>query len=267
MRFTIVTPVLNGMPWLPECVASVDAQRADALEVEHIILDAGSTDGSRQWLTAHARHAILVFEADRGQTDALIHGFARARGDVLCWLNADDVLEPTALIRACHALAKAPEAVGVCGAALTIDARGRIIGAIGTPADGSLAGLLASATNLAQPSTFVRATAYRAVGGLDPGVDLAMDVALWLRLARIGSFHLLSHEVLSRFRLHEGARSVRDAARAAREDLRLRRGAGMPLLSSSGITLLRYAYLQPMIAPAWRRLRAPRRRSQERVPP
>jgi glycosyltransferase involved in cell wall biosynthesis len=253
MRFTLLTPVMNGLPWIAECVSSVDAQRSD-VDVEHIILDAGSTDGTRDWLRAHAPHAVFVFEPDRGQTDALIRGFVRATGDVLGWLNADDVLEPRALARARDALVGHPAAVGVSGCAITIDSEGRELGTIGTPSSGSLAGLLSTASNLAQPSTFFRADAYRAAGGLDPAIDLAMDVSLWLRLARLGDFQLLHDDVLSRFRIHDDARSVRAAARTAREDLKLRRAAGMRVLSPAGLSILRYAYLHPLVAPFWRRL-------------
>jgi glycosyltransferase involved in cell wall biosynthesis len=253
MRFTIVTPVRNGLPWIKECVASVDAQRRD-VDVEHLVLDAGSTDGTREWLREHATRASLFFEPDKGQTDALIRGFARATGDVFGWLNADDVLEPRALARARDALVAHPAAVGVSGCALTVDSAGRVLGTISTPSEGTLAGLLRSASNLAQPSTFFRATSYRAAGGLDPSVDLAMDVSLWLRLARLGDFHLLRDDVLSCFRVHPDARSVRAAARTAREDLHLRRAAGMRLLSPAGLSLMRYAYVHPLLAPLWRRL-------------
>jgi len=255
MCFTIVTPVMNGMPWLPECVASVDAQRED-FDVQHIILDPGSTDGSREWLQKNATRAQLVFERDAGQTDALIRGFSRATGDVLGWLNADDLLEPRALARAAAALDASSAAVGVSGAAIVIDADANVTGRIATPPTGTLAGLLASPSNLAQPSTFFRADAYRAVGGLDATVELAMDVALWLRLARRGPFVLLPDDALSRFRVHADARSVKGAARTAREDLRVRRRAGMPLLSPAGLALVRYGYLHPAVAPLWRRLPA-----------
>jgi glycosyltransferase involved in cell wall biosynthesis len=253
MRFTVVTPVMNGITWLAECVASVEAQRAD-VDVEHIILDPGSTDGSREWLRQHAAHATLVFERDDGQTDALSRGFARASGNVLGWLNADDLLEAGALARVRDAFERAPGAVGVSGEALTIDMEGRVTGVIRTPRDGSLAGLLASPGNMAQPSTFFRRKAYIDAGGLDASVDLAMDVALWLRLARLAPFALMPGVVLSRFRIHGDARSVRDAGRTAREDLRIRRRAGMALLSPAGLALVRFGYVRPALVSLGRML-------------
>lgn len=245
-RFTIVTPVLNGMPWLPEAVRSIVAQGRD-VDVEHIVLDGGSTDGSREWLEANAAPGtILVFERDTGQTDALIRGFARASGEILSWLNADDTLEPGALARVAEAFDSNPEAVLVAGACLHIDSAGAVIGAIPTPPSSTLEGLLAHPYNIAQPSSFVRAGAYRAVGGLDPTLRMAMDVDLWMKLARIGRVVLLPGDVLSRFRIHGGAKSVAGASRAVREDLRVRRRYGMAVPSRTWWTLFKQAYLRPV---------------------
>jgi len=245
VRFTIVTPVFNGMPWLPESVRSVARQRS-AVDVEHIVLDAGSADGSREWLTSQADGSILVFEPDAGQTDALRRGFDRATGDVLGWLNADDVLEPDALLRVADVLNAHPHAVGASGAALLVGPRGAILGAIPTPPEGSFRGLLRYPRNLAQPSTFFRREAYERAGGLDIRWHLAMDVDLWLRLTGFGDFVLMPTDALSRFRLHPGAKSVRGAADAALEDLRVRRSHGMALPSRAGIYLLKAAYYEPV---------------------
>ena len=77
MKVTVVTPVYNGMPWLPECVGSVAMQRGDA-DVEHLVYDGGSTDGSAEWLREHASIGYeAIFGPDGGQTDALAKGFDR----------------------------------------------------------------------------------------------------------------------------------------------------------------------------------------------
>src|SRR5215212_10579510 len=121
------------MPWLPEAVASVAAQRAN-VDVEHIVLDGGSTDGSAEWLRAYAGPEIVArFEPDGGQTDALINGFELATGELLGWLNADDVLETDALSIAHQAFANNPDAAIVGGAALFIDGSGAVVGAMPTP--------------------------------------------------------------------------------------------------------------------------------------
>jgi glycosyltransferase involved in cell wall biosynthesis len=253
MRISIVTPVLNGMPWLPKAVESVARQRFDVdvdVDVEHLIRDGGSTDGSREWLTAHEDLGFrATFERDGGQTDALIAGFADATGDVFGWLNADDLLESGALRRVAEAFEANPDAVIVSGSCLLIDPNGAVLGPIPTPPLPEFDRLLRHPNNLAQPATFFRAEAYRQVGGLDRRFNLAMDVDLWFRLASIGRVVLLEDAVFARFRLHPNAKSVRSAAAACREDLRIRRRYGMPWLSPAGRSLLKHLLF---LIPLWR---------------
>lgn len=251
MRFSIVTPVMNGMPWLPGAIASVARQRSDSgVEVEHLVLDGGSTDGSREWLVAHPEHDCrLIFEPDTGQTGALARGFDLASGELFGWLNADDLLEPGALGRARDVFAMHPETVMMSGACLFIDAENQIVGVMLTPRRPSFAGLVSERMNPPQPSTFFRADAYRQAGGLDRNFNLAMDVDLWLRLARQGSYAVLPGEVLARYRIHASAKSERFAAASAREDLRARRRQGMTWRSQAALELVRAAYLRPVVAP------------------
>ncbi len=248
MRFTIVSPVLNGMPWLPQAVESVAEQRDGAtFELEHLILDGGSTDGSRGWLKSHeALGYRLCLEPDDGQTAALRTGFERASGELLGWLNSDDILEPEALATACDVFAAQSDVVLVSGACLFIDADGRITGAMPTPPVPTFDALVSTRLNPAQPATFFRADAYRAAGGLDLGFDLAMDLDLWLRLVKQGRYVVLPDRVLARYRIHAGAKSERLAVASAREDLRARRRQGMPWRSQAGVELLRKGYLGPI---------------------
>ena len=263
MRISIVTPVLNGMPWLPETVDSVAAQRGD-VDVEHLVRDGGSTDGSREWLAGHVALGYQIsLEEDSSQTDALAVGFDHATGDVFGWLNADDVLAPGALKQVAEAFSAHPEAVIVSGSCLLVGPDGAILGAIPTPPRPELGRLLRHPTNLAQPATFFRAEAYRKVGGLNGRYDLAMDVDLWFRLASVGPVVLLRDVVLAQFRLHPNAKSVVAAAAASREDLSIRRRHGMPLSSPAGRALLWHGFLDPVFGwpkrTAKRVLRANRR--------
>jgi GT2 family glycosyltransferase len=238
MRFSIVTPILNGMPWLPECVDSVATQRSH-VEVEHLVFDAGSTDGSREWLRDHIELGYsAVFEPDAGQTDALIKGFSRATGDVFGWLNADDVLEPGALARVAEILEAKADVALVSGCCLKVAEDGAYRGLIGTPRVHDFHGLVSHLENPAQPATFFRADAYRAAGGLDRRYDLAMDVDLWLRLSQMGALHFLPKDILARFRVHEGSKSVKWEARAAQEDLAIRRRHGLTLRNETALRLL-----------------------------
>ena len=91
---TIITPSLNQAAFLPRCIDSVLSQDVD---LEYIIVDGGSTDGSTEILERYRSKATLIIEPDRGQADALSKGFDIASGSILGWLNSDDMYTPGAL--------------------------------------------------------------------------------------------------------------------------------------------------------------------------
>lgn len=237
---TVAIPVLNGMPWLPEAVESVRAQPGP---IELIVCDGGSQDGSREWLERElSGTATLLFERDAGQADAIRRAFRAARSGILCWLNADDVFENGALKAVREEFDRQPDAVGISGGCLVIDEKGRVTGSIPLPTDASLMRLLRTRSNLAQPATFFRASAYHAAGGITAELHYAMDVDLWLKLARVGRIVLMPDVVLARFRLHAGAKTSRSSRSMIREDLRVRRRHGLPLLTATTLDLVRKAY-------------------------
>jgi len=93
VRFSIVTPSYRSSAWLKLCIASVADQQ---VEVEHIVQDAGSDDGTLDWLLQDRRVRAFV-EKDQGMYDAINRGLDRARGDVLAFLNCDEQYLPGAL--------------------------------------------------------------------------------------------------------------------------------------------------------------------------
>jgi glycosyltransferase involved in cell wall biosynthesis len=255
MKVTVVTPVYNGMPWLPECVGSVAMQRGDA-DVEHLVYDGGSTDGSAEWLREHASIGYeAIFGPDGGQTDALAKGFDRGTGEIFAWLNADDVLEPGALKRVVEIFTADPSLAFVAGACLMIDSGGAITGAIPAPPVATLRGLLHLPAGPAQPATFFSAQAYRSGAGLDRRYDLAMDLDLWLKLAGSGPIRALPTEVLARFRVHPNAKTAVAVGATARQDLKIRRRHGMPLRTRLALSLIRTGYIDPVVSPVARPLR------------
>ena len=260
MKVTVVTPVYNGMPWLPESIRSVADQRGD-VEVEHFVYDGGSTDGSVEWLR---ENESLGYEAiigpDAGQTDALAKGFGRATGQIFAWLNADDTLEPGALRRVVEVFTANSQLVMVTAASLIIDGKGAITGAIPVPPSTTFAGLLSLPAVPSQPATFFSAEAYRRAGGLDRRYDYAMDLDLWLRLARLGPIQALPTEVLARFRVHPLAKSTARAAATAREDLRIRRHYGASIRSRAAVVMIRIGYVRPITSPLTRPFRRIARR-------
>jgi hypothetical protein len=193
---SVVTPCLNpGPAALRRCLESVAAQTYTA--VEHIVIDGGSTDGTVALLEdAGVR---FVSEPDQGQTAALNKGFRIARGEVVTWLNADDALLPNAVTRAVGVLEAEPEVGWVYGDCELEegDHRGKR-----TPEPALSSASFAFGSPVAQPGTFMRASALERVGYLDEELHLAMDFDLWLRLVLAGVASRYVPETLAVFTIH-----------------------------------------------------------------
>ncbi len=122
--FTVVTPSLNQSPWLRLCVNSVADQ--EGVTVQHIIRDAGSTDGTVEWIQADPRLAAVV-QKDAGMYDALNCGFQQATGEIVAWLNCDEQYLPGALQRVAEVFARNPEVDMVFGDIVMVDRQGEYL--------------------------------------------------------------------------------------------------------------------------------------------
>src|SRR6266446_656854 len=120
MRFSIVTPSYRSSAWLKLCIASVADQQVEA---EHIVQDAGSDDGTLDWLTTDSRVRALV-EKDQGMYDAINRGLRRAGGDILAWLNCDEQYLPGALETVGAFFAQHPAVDVLFGDIVMVDAQG-----------------------------------------------------------------------------------------------------------------------------------------------
>jgi glycosyltransferase involved in cell wall biosynthesis len=110
---SIITPSYNSGQFLPQAIESVLAQNYP--QVEHLIIDGGSTDNTLTVLQQYQRHVTWLSEADNGQADALNKGFQRAQGEIIGWLNADDSYQPQAFWQATRYLQQHPEVSLVYG--------------------------------------------------------------------------------------------------------------------------------------------------------
>ena len=206
-RISIVTPVLNGRDTIAETIESVLGQAYP--DLEYILVDGGSTDGTRDVIQRYAdRLDLVIAEPDEGLYDAVAKGFARATGEVFAWLNADDLYLPGALDRVGRHFAAFPDdRVLYFENLLTIgDWRfaNQPLGLV------DLRRLL-DGHFLFQDGAFFRRVAYDAVGGLDRTLKLAGDWALWLALARRYPLRRLDGHV-SAFRVRPGQLSEDMAA-------------------------------------------------------
>lgn len=250
MLVSIVTPSYNQARYLEETMRSVLEQ--DYPHIEYMVVDGGSTDGSREIIEKYAdRLAWWVSEKDRGQTDAINKGFARAQGEVLAWLNSDDTYQPGAIREAVEFLRANPQVGLVYGDANYIDEHGRVIGRFPV-AQTDYRRLRQGYVHIPQQSAFFRADLWRKVGPLDESFYFAMDYDLWVRLAREAPIVYLPR-VWANFRLHSDAKTIAADDRCWPEMLRVHyRDGGSPF----SMIVLKY-WIRKVAAPYinWRRRR------------
>jgi glycosyltransferase involved in cell wall biosynthesis len=186
-RITIVTPNLNQGRFLAECLESVIAQGYPRLQ--HIVIDGGSTDVSATVIDRYKdRLDYWCSEPDGGQSDAINKGLRRATGDLVAWLNADDLLLPHALERVAQAYAKNDRAPFYFGNGLRIDAQGATKSEFfpSVPVTFDREALIYGLNYVLQPSTFMRRAALLECGWLDETLRWGMDTDLWIRLSAAG---------------------------------------------------------------------------------
>jgi glycosyltransferase involved in cell wall biosynthesis len=196
---SIITPSFNQSRFLQETIESVLTQ--DYPNVEYIIVDGGSTDGSLEIIKQYSsKLAWWVSEPDRGQTDAINKGFAHASGDILAWLNSDDTYQPSAITQAVETLQAHPEVSMVYGDANFINEQSEIIGRFPSRQT-DLRRLLQGFVHIPQQTMFFPAHYWPYVGPLDLQIKFAMDYDLWVRLAKLAPL-LYVPRLWANFRLH-----------------------------------------------------------------
>lgn len=198
-RITVVTPCLNQVDFIEETIASVIGQGYPNLE--YIVLDGGSTDGTADIIRNHADElSFWRSEPDGGQANAINAGFAMSTGDILCWLNSDDYLLPgtlafvskqlevnsvSALFGNCfHFTEGSAKSAGsdVVKAASTCDLR--------------------YVDYVIQPSAFWTKRLWDAVGELDRSLTYAFDWEWFIRAGRVADCRVI-HRYLAAYRFHE----------------------------------------------------------------
>lgn len=233
MKISILTPNYNGARWLARCMDSVLSQQlAPGDELEYIVLDGGSSDGSMTvaW-TRRGRLAAIVSEKDRGPADALNKGFRRATGDLIGWLNADDAYRPGALAAALAAAKAHPAAGFFFGRCRIVDEKGREIRGFPTLVKNacfpfSSRFLIQCINYVSQPASWFRRSALDAAGGrLRTDFKAAFDYDLTLRLWRQGGGVRIPGGPLADFQWHPASisgthyeRQFEEEWRAAAED-------------------------------------------------
>ena len=180
-KISIVTPVKNGERWLAQTIESVLGQ--DYPSLEYIVVDGGSGDGTLKIIDAYRdRIDKVISEPDQGMYDAIGKGFDLATGDVFGYLNADDLLEPGALMRVGEYFRDHRRARVIYHEdTVTID--GWRFPNVAQPHVDVYK--LLSGHVVYQDGVFFRKSGYRMVGGVNRDLRRAGDADLWLRMARM----------------------------------------------------------------------------------
>jgi glycosyltransferase involved in cell wall biosynthesis len=252
---SIITPTYNMAKYLTETIESVLSQ--DYPNIEYIVVDGASTDGSLDILERYQGRLRYFSEPDRGPSDAAWKGFRQARGEIFAWLNADDTFLPGAVRKGVEYFQAHPETDVVYGEGWWIDENGATIGRYPTlPFD---AKVLERDCFICQPASFIRATAYRRCE-LDPSVNRSFDYDLWIRMAKAGISFDAIPQYLANSRMHTGAKTIyeRDSVFQASMDLLKRHYGYIPLPWIFGYTAYRLdhrdQFFEPLRYNAWKYL-------------
>jgi len=210
-KITVVTPSYNQGAFLEQTILSVLGQLYENLE--YIVVDGGSTDNSVEVIKRYeSQLAYWVSEKDRGQAEALNKGFARATGDILCWLNSDDFLLPGAL----HEVAKNfQEPVDlIYGNCLSFSDKGTRSIVNRPPAHDRE--LLAFVDYIVQPSSFWRRSLWEKTGQLNEELHYAFDWEWFLRADLLGAVRKADF-IFSAYRFHDSHKSSHGGEKRAHE--------------------------------------------------
>lgn len=209
-KITVVTPVFNGAEHIAETLKSVLSQDYPALE--YIVIDGGSSDGTLEIIRSFEarkdfsqRISLLLSEPDGGMYDAIAKGFERATGEILCYLNADDLFERGGLLSVGDYFSRHPDAQVVYHEDLVLANGWRYPNA--RQPEGVTTVDLLGGHILFQDGVFWRREAYEAIGGIRRDMRLAGDFDLWLRLSAPFRFVRRPGHV-SCFRIHSGQLSA-----------------------------------------------------------
>jgi glycosyltransferase involved in cell wall biosynthesis len=242
MKISIITPSFNQLSFLKETMESIHSQVVD-VEVEHIVMDGGSTDGTVEYLKSSGGQVVrgaggqvvrwsggqVVRGAggqvvrgsggqviwwsgkDGGQADAVNKGIAKAIGDIIGWLNSDDLYLPGTLQAVADHFRQNPDCRWLYGRCTIIDKDGKerwkwITGYKNSRLKKFTYSKLLRENFISQPAVFFRKELFEEAGPLDLSLHYAMDYDLWLRFARISPACVINRE-LSSFRRHGTSKS------------------------------------------------------------
>ena len=213
-RVGVVTPTLNAERFLEATLRSIWSQKSYSLDIDHVIVDGGSTDRTLEIASGYPSR-VVVSTDDQGMYDAVNRGMAMVNGDIVGYINADDEIAPGALALVSETLDRDPAVGWVCGRVEYIDEHGRTLGLM-TPVRLSLRSYLGLGWScIPQQTVWARRSFYDLVGPFDIAYKNCGDYDWYARALSLQHPHILK-ETIGRFRLHPGQISL-DPEKMARE--------------------------------------------------
>lgn len=200
-RISIVTISFNQARFLERAIKSVIEQ--DCEGVEYIVVDPGSTDGSRELIERYRdRIDTVIFEPDNGPADGLNKGFRAATSDIFAYVNSDDELSPGACSYAVQFFDSHPDIDVLCGSIRITDTEGRAAPRKRTPDVFNLRDYANGVCTTGQQATFIRRSMFEAAGGFNPENRIFWDGELLVDMTLAGARYARTSKILGDFRIY-----------------------------------------------------------------
>jgi glycosyltransferase involved in cell wall biosynthesis len=196
MKISIITPNYNTAKYLEQTIQSVLSQKGD-FELEYIVIDGGSTDESLDILERYKGELKYISEKDKGQSDAINKGMRMATGDILAYINADDIYTDGTFEKVIKYFDDNPKCMWVAGFCKVINQDNKEVRKYVTEYKNwrlknfKIKDSLIIENCISQPSTFWRKEILKEIGYFDESLHYSMDQDYWCRIALKYEFHLI----------------------------------------------------------------------------
>ena len=248
-KISIITVSYNQVDFIESNIKSVIAQNYP--NVEHIIIDAGSTDGTLDILKKYDKQLNWISEPDNGQSDGLNKGFKKASGEIIGWINSDDALYENALYEVAKFFQENSNEIAVVGDQMIIDEDNNIVKVINS-CPYSYDYLLNYAKGITQNSTFFKKDVFNKIGYLDESLHYAMDHDLFIRIASIKNIPYIS-KTLAQFRRQPNAKTAEGGHKFSHELIRIRKKYNGKIFSVGNLDSIYIIATEPLRKISWLR--------------